>query len=172
MSWKKIVAGIAPTLATALGGPFAGMAVKAIGNKLIGKENAQEAEVEAALLSATPDQLLKIKELDSEFALEMKRLDVDLEALAVSDRSSARELFRVNIWPQITLSVLFIGGYFTILWALFGGTIMLDPSIRDMSNILLGVLTAGIPMILRFWFGGSPQDEAHMDRIYNSTPKR
>jgi len=173
MNWKKIVAGVAPTLATALGGPLAGTATKYIAGQLLGDENASEAEIEAAILNATPEDLMNLRKIDNDFKLEMKRLDVDLEKMAVDDRKSARSLAeKTNLWPQIVLSVLFIGGYFGILYLLFSGTITLDGSIRDMANILLGVLTAGIPMILRFWFGGSPQDEAHMNKIYNSVPDR
>jgi hypothetical protein len=37
MDWKKIVGAVAPTLATALGGPLAGMAAAAVSDALLGK---------------------------------------------------------------------------------------------------------------------------------------
>ncbi len=169
-AWKKIVAGLAPTLATVLGGPLAGTATKFLAGALLGDEAASEAQIEAAILNATPEDLARLREIDNAFEAEMKRLDIDLERISVDDRKDARQLAKTNMWPQITLSVVFIGGYFGILWLIFSRALELDDSIRDLGNILLGVLTAGIPMILRFWFGGSPQDEAHMDRIYNSVP--
>jgi len=89
------------------------------------------------------------------FKVEMKQLDIDIYAISVDDRKDARKLASVNMWPQIILSVIFIGGYFFILYMLFSSTIKIDDSIRDMSNILLGVLTASIPSIMSFWFGSS-----------------
>jgi hypothetical protein len=172
MSWKKIVGGLAPTIATALGGPLAGTATKYLANSLLGKDNATEDELAAAISMASPEQLGKLRKIDNEFKQKMRELDIDLERIAVEDRKSARDLAQSDMRPQIALSTLFVAGYFAILWLLFSGTIVLGDNIRDMANILLGVLTSGIPMILRFWFGGSPQDEAHMHRIYNSVPHK
>lgn len=168
--WKKIVGSVAPTIATALGGPLAGVATKFLAENLLGDSGKGVEDIEKYISGATPEQLVQMKQIEAQFKIEMKKADIDVQKLAVDDRKSARELFKINVWPQIILSSVFIVGYFGILWLLFGGTIVLDTSIRDMAGILLGVLTSGIPMILRFWFGGSPQDEAHMDRIYNSVP--
>lgn|GEM_PF-1688733 len=168
----KVLGSVAPAVATAMGGPMAGVATKFVAGALLGKPDADTEELQAAILSASPQDLVKLKKINADFELEMKRLDVDLQAIAVDDRKSARELAKADMKPQIWLSSVFICGYFALLWTLFSGTVTVSPSIRDMANILLGVLTSGIPMILRFWFGGSPQDEAHMDRIYNSTPNK
>ena len=170
--WKKIVKTFAPSVATALGGPMAGVATKFVAGALLGNENATQSDLETAILSAKPDTLAKLRNIDADFKIEMKRLDVDLERMAVDDRGNARELAKQDMRPQIWLSTIFVGGYFALLWVLFSGAVVIDDSIRDMSNILLGVLSAGIPMILRFWFGGSPHDREHMDRIYNSTPHK
>lgn len=169
--WKQIVATIAPTIATAFGGPMTGVATRFLAGAILGDKGATESDLETAILSATPEILAKIKAIDSQFKSEMKKLDVDLERISVDDRKSARDLAKVNMWPQILLSMLFVLGYFGLLVMLFSGSITIDNSIRDVSNILLGVLSAGIPMILRFWFGGSQHDEAQMNRIHNSVPK-
>jgi len=155
MDWKKIVGTLAPTLATALGGPLAGTATKFLAAELLGDENATEADIGEHLAGANPEQLAKLREIDNSFKLEMKRLNVDLEKLYVDDRNGARELAKVNMWPQIVLSFVFITGYFAIVYLLFSGSVVIDESIRDMSNILLGVLTANIPAIMSFWFGSS-----------------
>jgi len=39
-TWKGIVGTVAPALATALGGPLAGVAVRAIAEKVLGKPEA------------------------------------------------------------------------------------------------------------------------------------
>lgn len=168
----KILGSVAPAVATAMGGPMAGVATKFVAGALLGKPDCTAKELETAILSASPEQLAQLRKINADFEVEMKRLDVDLQAIAVDDRKSARDLAKSDMRPQIWLSSVFICGYFALLWMLFSGTVVISPSIRDMANILLGVLTSGIPMILRFWFGGSPQDEMHMDRIYNSVPNR
>ncbi|MGB1239353.1 MAG: hypothetical protein ACPG4U_14135, partial [Pseudomonadales bacterium] len=97
-----------------------------------------------------------IKEADQQFLTEMKKLDIDVFALEVEDRQNARELAKVNMWPQIVLSALFILGYFGILGIL---VYFYDADINDrifgILNTVIGVLTAAIPMILQFWFGSS-----------------
>jgi hypothetical protein len=85
----------------------------------------------------------------------MARLDIDVYQIEVEDRKDARGLAKVNMLPQIILSSIFIAGYFAIVYMLFSGKVVIDESIRDMSNILLGVITANIPSIMSFWFGSS-----------------
>lgn len=154
-SWKAIVANFAPTVAAALGGPLAGTATKFLASQLLGDENAKDAAIEAALLSATPADLAKLKEIDNNFALEMSKLDVDVFKLEIDDRQGARDLAKLNMWPQISLSALFIGGYFSLIFMLFSGEVVISENIKDMGNILLGVLTASVPQIMSFWFGSS-----------------
>ena len=168
MDWKKTLATVAPTLATAFGGPLAGLAAN-VAMEALGVDS--EDKLEAAVLSGDPQALFKLKEAEQNLKIKMRELGIEESKLAVDDRKSAREMFRVNIWPQITLSVLFIGGYLALIFMIFSGQFALNDSIRDMANILLGVLTSGIPMILRFWFGGSPNDDEQMNKIYNSVPK-
>ena len=47
---------VAPSLATALGGPLAGVAVKTLSNALFGHEDATEQQISDAMASATPDR--------------------------------------------------------------------------------------------------------------------
>ena len=175
MDWKKVVGQVAPTLATALGGPLAGTAIGFLSKEFLGTENAPQEDIEKAILSASPESLAKLKEIDAKFKRDMKALDVDLERIAVDDRKSARELAKDNMWPQITLSVIYTLGYFGILVFMManamGEGVTLDPASSAILNVLFGVLSAGLPMILRFWFGGSPQDKENMERVYNSVPK-
>ncbi|MCB0289642.1 MAG: hypothetical protein KDH97_05225 [Calditrichaeota bacterium] len=154
----NIIKEVAPTIGSAIGGPLGGMATKFISEKLLGKPDASPDEIEEAILNASPEQLLKLKELDKQFAVEMKKLDIDVFRLEVEDRSSAREMFKVNIWPQIVLSAIFVVGYFVIFWIILRRDIVNfadDPFLQGMFGTILGVLTASIPQILGFWFGSS-----------------
>lgn len=53
---------------------------------------------------------------------------------------------------QVVLSAVFIGGYFIILHKFVTGTVQPPPEYKDMVVALLGVLTAGVGMILAYWF--------------------
>ena len=85
----------------------------------------------------------------------MERLGVDVYRLEVEDRKDARGMAKSNMWPQIILSAVFIGGYFLVLYSLFSGNVKISAELKDISNILLGVLTASFPAIMSFWFGSS-----------------
>lgn len=155
-NWKALVKTVAPVLGTALGGPLGGMAVRAItGAILPGKPDATEDDLEVALASATPEQLMQIRQLDQQFAKDMKALDIDVFKLETLDVQSARELYKVNYWPQIILSGLYVTGYFVILFSLMNGWITIPVEVRDTVTVLIGMLTTAIPIILGFWFGSS-----------------
>jgi len=158
-NWKEIVKNIAPTIGTALGGPLAGSATKFIAEKVLGDASAPVAKVAKALMEATPDKLAKLSEVDKEFELEMEKLGIDVYQLEVEDRKSARDLFKINIWPQIVLSTLFVIGYFAVLFVLMKSGKKLDFKdaqwLQGVFTTILGVLTAAIPQILSFWFGSS-----------------
>lgn len=155
MGWKDIVASIAPVLGTALGGPFGGMATKFLAGKLVGDENAGEDVMEEMINNANPDLMFKIKELDADFKVEMKRIGLEEKQLVVDDRKDARKLFSVDKRPQIVLSGIFIGGYFVLVYALITGEFKVESSQVALVSTLIGVLTAGVANIMQFWFGSS-----------------
>lgn len=159
MGWggklKSIVKAVAPTLGTALGGPAGGMAAKIISEKILGKPDASEAEIEDFLLTASPEQMLELKKLDAAFAVDMKKLDIDVFRIESDDKKSARSMFSVNIWPQISLTALFTVGYFVVLIVLLTGSVAIPVDSQPVVNVVIGVLTAGMSTVLAFWFGSS-----------------
>lgn len=61
---------------------------------------------------------------------------------------------------QVLLSVVYIGGYFVMLWLFLAGRIHTPPEWKDQLGVLLGVLTAGVGTITHFWFSRSrPQEK-------------
>ena len=87
----NLVRTVAPTIATAVGGPLAGMATRAISEALLGKPDGTEEELAQAAANATPEQLLALKKAEQDFAVRMRELDIDLERIANEDRNSARD---------------------------------------------------------------------------------
>lgn len=154
--WKSVVGTVAPTIATALGGPLAGLAVKAIGGVFGLGEGAEEADVAKALAGATPDDLLRLKEADQKFSIEMRRLDVDLERIAAADRDSARQMQReTRSWAVPVLASVVVSGFIASSIAVLGGWVdgLKDPLIAALVGSVLGNITAATMLVLNFYFG-------------------
>jgi hypothetical protein len=156
--WKSLIGTVAPTIATALGGPLAGMAVKAVGDAL-GVQNPTEDNVSAALANATPDVLLKVKQADQEFAEKMKQMDIDLEKIQADDRASARsmQVSTRSLAPQLLAGLITIG-FFGILIGLMGGWLHTGDSNELL--LLLGSLATSWGAVVNFYYGSSSQ--SHM----------
>lgn len=143
---KSLLTNIAPTIATALGGPAAGIAVKFLSDKLLGKPNATPEEIAQAINSATPEQLIKLKELDANFAIEMGRQGVDLYKTEVDDRKDARKYKDV---ATDILAFVYISAFFgTIFYFSKAGTL------NSESNLIAGLRDVLI-LIFSYYFGSS-----------------
>lgn len=153
--WKSVVGSVAPTLATALGGPMAGVAVKAIANGLGLKDTAKESEVAAAISTASPDILLKLKEVDHAFEIKMSELGVDLEKLAAADRDSARgrEIALRDNAPKILAATVVIG------WSVINYVLLTAGQPEGLEDAvlyrILGTLDAALMAVLYYYFGSS-----------------
>ncbi|VAW61692.1 hypothetical protein MNBD_GAMMA08-70 [hydrothermal vent metagenome] len=152
MDWKGLVGSVAPILGGSLGGPFGAMA----GKWLAGQMGVDESELETTVTNATPDTMLKIKELDNSFKVEMAKLGLDEKKLHADDRASARVMAsKTTLLPQMIISCIFMLGFVAILIYVFSSKEPLPDGIKDMANYLLGILSAGIVQIMNFFFGSS-----------------
>ena len=150
MSWKDTLAAIAPTLATALGGPLAGAATKFLASELLGDENASLESIEAAVIGASPEQLVTIKQLDVDFKLGMKKLDVDVFSLEVKDRDSARSNHKNNSTPTVLVYML-TALIAIVVYFLFTDTV--PESNENTLYMLLGSLTTAWLQSVSYWTG-------------------
>jgi hypothetical protein len=165
-----LLAQVAPTVATALGGPLAGLAVKTLYEAMFGHQDANESEVSAALMSATPEQLQKLKETDATFKLKMKELDIDLEKIAAGDRDSARNMqMHTNDWIPRAMAIMVTFGFFGILaWLLIRGV---PPSGSETLIYMLGALGTAWTGIVQFYFGSSAGSKAKTDALTQGEKK-
>jgi K+-sensing histidine kinase KdpD len=150
MNWKSIVGTVAPTIATALGGPMAGAAVKFLGDQFLGDENASEKKVAEFVQSATPDQLLHLKKADQEFAIKMEELGVDVFKLEVEDKKDARRNHKDSKMPAIMTVVLTLL-IAAILWALF--YVPVPDGAKEVLFFILGIVTKEWANSLHYWYG-------------------
>lgn len=165
-----LIGSVAPSIATALGGPLAGMATKALSQALLGNESGSEDDLKAAMSNASPEQLSVLKKIDADFKVQMKSLDIDLEALAVDDRKSARSMqTETKDWIPRALAVSVTAGFFAIL--LYMLVYGLPTSGNEALLLLLGALQTAWGGIIAFYFGSSSGSQKKDSMIYNSTPK-
>lgn len=159
-----LLAQLAPTIATAVGGPVAGMATKALSTALFGHQDAPDEEIQTALLSATPEQLAAVKKIDAEFKAKMKELDIDLERIAASDRDSARNMqIHTNDWIPRVLAILITIGFFGILiWMLLKG---MPPTGTEALLMMLGALGTAWTGIVNFYYGSSAGSKAKTEAM-------
>lgn len=150
MSWKETLGAIAPTLATALGGPLAGGAVKFLAANLLGDEQASQQQVEDFILSADPEKLSQIKRLDHQFKLDMEKLGVDVFRLEVKDRESARK-HHANHWMPSFLCILLTFMVAAAAWALM--TIEIPPENASILYMLFGQVVTAWATSIAYWVG-------------------
>ena len=159
---------IAPTIATCLGGPLAGLAVTAL-SKLFGVAPDQvQSMINDNKLSA--DQIAAVQQEEIRFKEQTQALGLNFEQLAVEDRKSARDMQTTtqSIIPPL-LSILVTVGFFGIL-----AYLMVTPT--DTTNtplmIMLGSLGTAWTGIIAFYFGSSAGSQKKDAMLYNSTPAK
>ena len=151
---KGLIGGLAPTLATALGGPLAGTAATAIAQVLGCKPDASS--IERAMAQATPEQLTEIKKAELDFEARMKELDVDLFALETADIQDARKRNSKD-W---TARAIALGSV-----SMFAGYVFLvtvqppDANSEAVINLVLGYLGGMVSAVISFYFGASHKQD-------------
>ena len=174
--WKALVRTVAPGIASVFGTPLAGLGVSALLKVLLPEGAEQPANPDAflaqALQAANPEMLLKIKQADQAFALEIKRLDIDLERLGGIDRASARQMQVATLSPvPAILTVLIVGGFFGVMiLAIYRGMPSTSAPGGEAILMLLGSLTTGFASVIAYWLGKTQNDNSKDAMLANSIP--
>ena len=148
MEWLKT---IAPTIATALGGPLAGMAVSAVA-KAIGCE---PDEVQGIISSnkLTAEQVASIQLAELELKKQAQSMNLDFAKLTVEDRKSARDMqIATKSMLVPSLAILIVGAFIGVVIATLGGFAVVD---SVLAGTLIGYLSAKAEQVVNFYFGSS-----------------
>lgn len=157
MDWKDTVKQLAPTVASALGGPLAGVAVEALGS-IFGVSQPTQDKIADVIANSqiTPDHIAEIKKLEMQYKNDEQERGFRYAELAFKDRDSARtanvsggiqgRLFVLSIF----LLVLTLG---TEVWVLFNGYPSTIPDI--IVGRVLGLMDAVAMMVLAYYYGTS-----------------
>lgn len=164
----NLVRTVAPSLASAVGGPLAGMAVRTISDALLGKPDGTEVELAEAAAKATPEQLLALKKAEHDFAVKMRELDIDLERIANADRDSARNReVKAKDWTPRVLAALITVGYFGALFYMLRNGLPQHGGSEAML-VMLGTLGTAWGGVVAYYFGssaGSKEKTEAMNRM-------
>lgn len=155
---------VAPSIATALGGPLAGVAVRTLSSALFGHEDGTEEQISEAMSNATPDQLAAIKKVDADFKVQMKSLDIDLERIAAGDRDSARQMQReTRDWTPKALAFFITFGFFgALVWILIFG---IPKNGTEVLLMMLGSLSTSWTGVVQFYYGSSAGSKAKTEAL-------
>ncbi len=162
MNWLET---IAPTIASALGGPLAGLAVEAV-SKAIGIDSKDVIKTIAeGKLSA--DQIAQIKVAEIELAKRAQEMGLDFAKLAVDDRKSARDMQSIsNSFIPGAMAIVVTFGFFGILIGLMTEHFKTSEALL----LMLGSLGTAWTGIIAFYFGSSSGSRAKDELLYKSSP--
>jgi len=151
----QVLKTVAPTLALAVGGPFGPIAAAAVNAALGHKEGTNDPKaIEAALLTATPDQLLALKKADQDFEVQMKQLGIQEEQLQYADiaNARAREVATKDWTPKVLAFIITFGFFGVLTFMIFKGV---PPNGGDALLVLLGSLGTAWAGVVGYYFGSS-----------------
>lgn len=178
---KSALTSIAPTLATMLGGPFAGAAVSELESAFGLKSDAGIDEVSKIVVSGnmTPEVMAAIRSADQKHHETMQRMGIDLAQInidfenaqtkiAAEDRDSARKLQIAShsLWPGV-LSAVTTAAIIGVIGARMAGLALPnDPTTIQ----LIGSLTTGWGVCMAYWFGTTRQSANQVNLLAQSAP--
>ena len=158
MEWLKQ---IAPTIATAMGGPLAGMAVSAI-SKAIGVDEDKVSDL-IKDNKLTADQIAQVKIAEIELQKQAQELGLNFAKLEVDDRKSAREMQATtrSIVPPALAAIVTVGFFGILVMMLLGKVDSNNPAIL----MMLGSLGTAWTGIIAYYFGSSAGSQAKTDLL-------
>jgi len=164
MDWLKT---IAPTIATALGGPLAGLAIEAV-SKAIGIDPKDvQSTISEGKLSA--DQIMLLKQAEVAMAARAQEMGLDFAKLGNEDRKSAREMqAETRSYIPAILAVVVTIGFFGILIGMMTETFKTS----DALMLMLGSLGTAWTGIIGFYFGSSASSQNKDNLLHQSTPTK
>lgn len=177
--WKKIIAGVAPALATVLAGPLAGGAVKILADTVAGGSTGDLAQDETRVMGVlsgglTPELQAKILEADNAVRLAMIQAGVrEKEIVAETDRAVIADAAHARATHQQNASVMKLGylinaaSYGVVAAVLYGcfelltgAELKVDPGTAAIVGSIVGAsvqwIMSNASQANGFFFGSSP----------------
>jgi hypothetical protein len=171
-NWLDILKTMAPTVATALGGPLAGAAVAALGG-VLGVPEPTQSTIAKMFQDGqlTAEHLAEIRGLELKYQNDEKERGFKYSELEFKDRESARSMAVAT--HSLTPSIL--------TWIIVALTLAAEAALlfnqvppgADPIIIgrVLGTMDAALLMVLQFWFGSNSTSQRKTELLAASSPK-
>lgn len=168
-AWQ-VLKTVAPTIADTAAGPFAPL-VDPLVRKVFG--TSEPKQVETALLSATPEQLLALKQADSEQAEKLAQLGIDRAKLSFDDTAGARAMQVQTRDPIVRqLAWLNVAGFLAVAAFLIVASVVWPEQVSKVPatawatlGTVFGYLAKSASQTEAFFFGSSVGSQAKDDTI-------
>lgn len=143
---KKVISGTAPTIATALGGPVAGIVVRELSKKLLGKDDSSEEELMHAVTS--PHGREKLNQLE----IELAKINRDNNQIQAGEMANARKN-KDNTTRNVTYII--VVGFFGFLGILFfsGDPEKTKAAIETFQEVMPALITLVGGFLFGHWIG-------------------
>jgi hypothetical protein len=170
MNIGQVLKGIAPTVATLLGGPLAGLAVEAVA-AVFGMEDATKESVIAKLENTqlSSSDIVKLREAELQLKARAQEIGLDLEKLEQADRQGARILWTALIPNErfflFLLAYFMIGGFFYAVYYVLAGKLPTDPNHLVLVGAVIGYASAKADQVVGFFFGSSSDSRKKTDQL-------
>ena len=155
IDWKDTLSKIAPTAATLLGGPFAGLAVQLVGQAL-GTPDATVKTIQQTLTTGqlSGDQIIALKKAELDMQARLEDNGITLEQIAAADRDSARKREETvkDYTPAILAFVVTLGFFGLLMFMVLHGV---QDGSREIINVMVGSLSTAWIGIISYYFGSS-----------------
>ena len=176
MGWKDTLGKLAPTVASALGGPLAGVAVSAIG-ELFGISEPTQDKIKVAIEngSLTGEQISGLRQLEMKLKAEEAERGFRYAELEFKDRDSARGRDAESVkagkrnYRADAMFLLAVAVIVALVYAIWK-----DPSINEFMKgivtLVLGRFLGYLDNIYSFEFGttrGSQNKDSTIDKLAN-----
>jgi len=170
--WLEALGTVAPVAATMLGGPLAGVAVKALAGVFGLGDGATESDLERAVLGMSPEMMVELRRVDADLKKTMIQAGVDLERIAQEDRTSARSLAeKTGVTVQVTITLVLTTIFATCIWAMFAGYMEdLSEATRSILNMAIGTVGGYLGSAVTFFLGSTAGSQSKDKMLYNSEP--
>lgn len=143
---------VIPTIATAFGGPLAGVAAGFVAEKLNLSDKTID-NVTNLIAGAPPEQLIELKKIDAELKKFFAELGIRELQLENADRDSARNReIQVKDGVNTVLAYTVVGGFMAVVGATLLGYAKIE---SVLAGTLIGYLSAKAEQVLAYYFGST-----------------
>jgi hypothetical protein len=159
--WFRAVLKIAPGIATAIGGPFGGLAATVL-KEVTGLD---EAGIEKAIADGDPNIFLQLKQAEQAFELKLKELDLRIDELEFKDAADARarQIAMKDQTPAILTGVALV--FFFALSASVLYNLEIVNANQSFVMFLFGAASGWVTQGMSYFLGSSKGSQRKTDML-------